>query len=253
MMKKNGTLEQYAEVCHGFFGRKGGVSDGIYDSLNCNAKTDGLANVMSNRTIVAERVGFQLKELKLMTQIHSNKVAIITHENKEDKVAVDAMVTKDRSILLAVQTADCCPVLFYDVKHHVIGAAHAGWRGAFSGVLQNTLQAMMSLGSTPQDVIAVLGPAIDKNNYEVDTDFKENFLHQSYDNQRYFSAHGEKFLFDLKEYALDILRAMNLKQVDNLAIDTYSREEEYFSYRRATHQDTAKLGSVGQLSVIGLK
>jgi len=231
-------LAQQPGIRHGFFGRRGGVSGGHYASLNCGyGSGDDLQHVASNRVIVAEAIGITSPSLCTAYQIHSPTVVTLTEPwNWRDAPEADAMATNIPGIGLGILTADCLPVLFADSKHRVIGAAHAGWKGAFSGVIEATLAAMEKLGATLATTVATIGPAIAQGSYEVGDEFHERFIKQEAGNTVYFirGARPGHFLFDLKAYAKDRLRDAGVSQINVLADDTCLQENDFFSFRRAT-------------------
>lgn len=225
-------------VRHGFFTRRGGVSQGIYASLNCGyGSGDEPLLVEQNRAAVAQTLGQKPEALCTAYQIHSpNVVTLEKPWHHKEAPEADALVTKTPGIILGILTADCLPVLFADIKRGIIGAAHAGWKGAMGGVLENTLEAMQALGAVLADITVAIGPGIAQGSYEVGTEFRERFVLQDEANQIYF-IHGNRdghYLFDLKAYAKDRLKAAGVIHINLLAQDTCLQEDDFFSYRRAT-------------------
>ncbi len=240
------------KIRHGFFTRQGGVSDGIYASLNCGPGSgDDLAKVMENRARVAQALG---GALVTAYQIHSNK-AIIVEKPWEMMAApqADALVTKTPGIALGVLTADCLPILLADEKARVIAAVHAGWKGAFDGVIDAAVDAMVKLGASVENIIAAIGPGIAQKSYEIGPEFHGRFLQQSIENANYFaeSARAGHYLFDLAAYARGRLARAGVSRVNSLARDTCSEENAFFSYRRATLRKESAYGR--QVSVIVLE
>ena len=240
---------------HGFFGRRGGVSSGIYASLNCGyGSGDEPLLVEQNRAIVAEALGQKPQALCTVYQTHSPQVVTVEKAwHWKEAPEADAMVTKTPGIILGILTADCLPVLFADPKKRIIGAAHAGWKGAFTGVLENTLAAMQALGAALDDIIVAIGPGIAQGSYEVGVEFRERFVLQDEANQMYFIHGGREghFLFDLKAYAKDRLKAAGIMHINLLAEDTCLQEDDFFSYRRATLRSEPAYGR--QVSAIVLE
>lgn len=236
---------------HGFFTRKGGASSGIFAGLNCGAGSSDQSEIVAiNRTRVAEAMGVDLPALINMNQVHSADVVPVTGPLAE-RPRADALVTATPGLALAVLTADCQPVLFADRKARVIGAAHAGWRGAFDGVLEATLDAMEGLGARRVDIAAVIGPTISQAAYEVGPEFFETFTDEDRDNARFFAnGRGDRMLFDLPAYGLHRLRAAGVGQAEWTGHCTYRDPERFFSYRRATHAGEADYGRL--ISVIRL-
>lgn len=239
---------------HGFFGRKGGVSQGYFDSLNCSLKFgDTSQNVFRNREIIANTMGHDYKTLKVISQKHTNTSVIIHDGNMDRLIEADAMVTKTPGILLAIQTADCCPLFFADVKKNIIGMAHAGWRGAINGILQNTIRMMQYLGSDILDISVTIGPAISQRSYEVDDHFMQKFLSHSSENEAYFIPDTHKknvYYFDLKACCRNILFDYGIGDVEDLNVDTYAAENDYFSCRRSYHMNIPFGGQLSVASII---
>ena len=248
------ALSQVKGVQHGFFGRNGGVSSGLYRSLNCGyGSGDDIASVAQNRALVAGALHVEAAALCTAYQIHSANVVPIQHPwHWSDAPQADAIVTNEPGIALGILTADCVPVLFADGEHYVIAAAHAGWKGAFGGVIENTLDAMLTLGAKRESIIATIGPAIAQGSYEVGAEFHDRFIKQDSANSLYFihGARPEHYLFDLKAYVKDRLRNAEISQVHMLSNDTCAQEEDFFSFRRATLRGESVYGR--QFSAITL-
>lgn len=242
-------------ITHGFFTRLGGVSEGIYASLNCGPGSgDDPHAVTENRRRVMEALEAEEAGLFTLSQIHSNKVVCVRVPwSDAARPQADAMVTNLPNHAIGILTADCGPVLFADSNAGVIGAAHAGWKGALGGVLENTITAMEQLGSTRANITAVLGPCIGKDSYEVGPEFYENFMAARGDYHAHFSKSGKAghFYFDLSGFILENLRESGLSQASSLAMDTYADAAKFFSYRRSTHHHEKDYGR--QISVVMLK
>lgn len=243
------------ETLHGFFGRQGGISRGDYSSLNCGwGSGDDLSNVTTNRALVVQALGNVPSDLLSAAQVHSARVQVVDKVwTREKSPEVDAMVTTQPRVALGVLSADCAPILFHDPVHGVIGAAHAGWKGAFGGVLENTVAAMEGLGATRQTIHAAIGPCIHQPSYEVDQGFQDRFVAQDADFAAYFQegTRAGHPLFDLPRFVLDRLTRLGLGSVTASPHDTYQEEEAYFSFRRTTHRGEADYGR--QISVIVLE
>lgn len=237
------TSDSLAPIRHGFFTRRGGASSGIFSGLNCGAgSTDQREIVAINRARVAEAMGVAPGHLVGVHQFHSTDVVTVTSP-LPDKPKADAMVTATPGIALSVLSADCQPVLFADKSAGVIGAAHAGWRGALDGVLRATVDAMVTLGAARENIHAVIGPCISQRAYEVGPEFFEDFLAEDPENARYF-AQGvdDRMLFDLPAFGLAHLRAAGVGHADWTRHCTYSDAARFYSYRRATHAKEADYG-----------
>lgn len=229
-------------IAHGFFGREGGVSTGIYESLNCGpgSKDDPLA-VAENRRRVADALGAE--SLQSLSQVHSAIVHVMP--GWEGKLEGDGMVTKTPGLALGILTADCAPVLLADARAGVIAAAHAGWKGAIGGVLEATVAAMEALGADKSRIQAAIGPCIAQADYEVGFDFRDQFLAQGGLRMRRFFIPSDKeghYRFDLEGYAAFRLECCGVAGVEKLGVSTYPPENGYFSYRRTTHRGEPDYG-----------
>ena len=233
-------------VRHGFFTREGGVSSGIYTSLNGGqGSSDDPVLVKENRGRMADWLNVPRDRFVTCYQIHSPDVVMVTEPWTRDHAPkADAMVTRERNLAIAVSSADCGPVLFADPGAGVIGAAHAGWKGAFTGVLEATLLAMEALGAQRSTTIAVLGPMISKHAYEVGPEFVARFVETAAENKRFFtpSERADHAMFDLPSYIAERLRAAGVGRFEDLALCTYQDEARFFSYRRVTHRKEPDYG-----------
>jgi len=248
------ALSALPHIRHGFFTREGGVSSGIYASLNCGLGSDDDKGAVSeNRARIASRLGVTADHLLTVHQIHSANVQTVTEAwTPATAPQADAMVTNRAGIALGVLAADCTPVLFADSTARIIGAAHAGWKGAFTGVLEATIEAMVALGATRDNITAAVGPCISRDAYEVGPEFRERFLQASDTNDKWFtpSALDGHFMFDLTAYVAARLNAARIGTVERLNLCTYADEQKFFSYRRTTHRGEPDYGR--QMSVIVL-
>jgi YfiH family protein len=240
------------QVPHGFFTRRGGVSGGAYASLNCSLSSqDDRQNVLENRARVAASVGADPARLLGLTQVHGIDVVTV----RETWAAgagerADAMVTDQPGLALGIVTADCAPVLFADAGGRIVGAAHAGWRGAVAGVLEATVAAMLALGAAAERITAAIGPCIAQTSYEVGGDLRDAVLTRSAGDAVFFAAgrRDERWQFDLPGYCAARLREAGVGHVIVTGIDTLAEEERFFSHRRRT---LAQGGPIGhQISVI---
>ncbi|BBB07647.1 peptidoglycan editing factor PgeF [Sphingopyxis sp. EG6] len=239
-------------IAHGFFGRRGGVSTGDLASLNCGLGSgDDPALIAENRRRVADAV-LPGAALTGVYQVHGNRCVIVDETSDlSARPEADALATRTPGIVLGILTADCVPVLFADRDTGVIGAAHAGWKGALAGVTDATLAAMESLGADRVNIAAAIGPCIGRASYEVDDAFVERFTTAGPANERFFAAAKPGHaMFDIAAYVAARLAAAGVARIAIGGQDTYALQQDYFSYRRACHQGENSYGR--QLSVIGL-
>ncbi len=254
-MIQSETLSALPNIAHGFFTREGGTSSGLYAGRNCGLGSDDLrANVIENRGRTADDLGVPRDQLLTVYQVHSPQVVVATKPwSHDDAPEGDAMVTATPGLALGILTADCTPVLFADPEAGVIGAAHAGWKGAIGGVLEATVDAMTSLGAERVRIHCCVGPTISQANYEVGPEFQKHFMDKSAGNGRFFapSARENHFQFDLPGFVSDRLGSMGLGQIDNTKLCTYADEKRFYSFRRTTHAGEPDYGR--QISSITLK
>ena len=239
-------------IPHGFLGRRGGVSTGEIAGLNVGSGSkDDRAAIFENRKRAVASV-LPGAELVTVHQVHSADAVFAERAwQQEDRPHADAMVTDRPKLLLGILTADCAPVLFADDEAQVIGAAHAGWRGALAGVTDSTIEAMEKLGARRHRIAVAVGPCIAQMSYEVDESFRDRFCTQEPGSERFFieSATGRPH-FDLPAYVVHRLIAAGVEQVEALHLDTYAEPDRFYSYRRATHRGEADYGR--QVSLIAL-
>jgi YfiH family protein len=230
-------------VPHGFFTRKGGASSGVFAGLNCGyGSSDQHEIVAINRGRVASMLGVENDHLVGVHQIHSADAVAVTGPIMPSPKA-DALVTATEGVALSILTADCQPVLFADPKARVIGAAHAGWKGALHGVLEATAAGMESLGATRDNIVAVIGPSISQPNYEVGPEFRDTFIASNRDFDRFFlQGHGDRFHFDLPAFGLVQLRQSGIMSAAWTHHCTYADPKRFFSYRRSVHEKQADYG-----------
>ena len=245
------TSDALARMRHGFFTRRGGASSGLFASLNCGfGSTDRQETVAANRKRVANALGLSPNRLATVHQVHSAR-AFATDTPFHVRPKADAMATATPGLGLAILTADCQPVLFADKAAHVIGAAHAGWRGALDGILEATVNAMEGLGARPAEISAVIGPSISQRAYEVGPEFLERFVDDDPGNTRFFAnGRGDRVQFDLVGYSLQRLRNAGIGEAQWTGHCTYSDSDRFFSYRRSRHRNEPEYGRL--MSVICL-
>lgn len=252
MIVESKILSALPGIRHGFGTREGGVSQGIYASLNCGTGSkDDQKHVAENRARLAASVGAGPGRLVTPYQVHSPDVVVAEQPwSRANAPKADGIVTREPRLAIAVSTADCVPVLFADPQADVVGGAHAGWRGAFSGVLEATLDAMVELGAERGRICVSIGPAISQMAYEVGEEFEDRFLAADAGNSRFFRREeaGGKPRFDLTGYVAARLDAAGAGTVENLDLCTYYDSDRFFSYRRSCHRNEPDYGR--QISAI---
>ncbi|MGB0055590.1 MAG: peptidoglycan editing factor PgeF [Methyloceanibacter sp.] len=247
------TLESCDGIRHGFFTRQGGVSKGMYGSLNCGlGSRDDAESVRQNRALVAETLGVPAGRLLTLYQIHSARAVIVDKPWNGEAAEADALVTRTPGLAIGTLTADCAPILLCDPQARVIAAAHAGWRGALSGIAEATMAAMEELGAKRERVVAVIGPSISQRAYEVGSDYVDRFLAEEPASETFFmtdESSGEPH-FDLSGYVAERLSRAGVGSVSDLGLCTYCDETRLFSYRRSQHHGEEDYGR--QISAIVL-
>lgn len=233
-------------IRHAFFTRNGGVSQGVYDSLNGGVgSSDAPEHVAENRSRMALSLGVRPERFLTLYQIHSPDVIVVDEPwSPDSRPRADALVTRVPDLAIGVSTADCGPLLFADSEARVVGAAHAGWRGAFTGIIEQTIAAMEKLGASRDNIAIALGPTIRQTNYEVGPEFVARFLAADIDNTRFF-ADAEReghAMFDLTGYIASRVEQAGIVNFEDLGLCTYAEPERFFSFRRATHQSEPDYG-----------
>ena len=229
-------LQKYKNVKHCFFSRKDGFSKGNYKSLNCGlGSADKKENVLKNLESVSKKIGCKKELLITLNQEHTNEVVCFnSNHDVKNKLRGDAIVSKVKNVGISILTADCASVFFYDPKNKIIGIAHAGWKGALNGIIKNTVKKFNELNSNNHDLIAVIGPCINKKNYNVKTDLFKKFIDQDKRNEIFFEKIGkDNYFFDLRGYINKEITNLNIKNIDNIEKDTFSEAEFFYSYRRS--------------------
>ena len=222
-------------IQHCFFSRKQGVSKGIYESLNCGiGSKDDKKNVEQNLEVVSKKFNIKKDFLVTMRQSHSNKVRIVGKEDVLTKPECDAMLSNSNEIALSVLTADCVPILIYEKEKKIIGCIHAGWKGALSGIVENTIEKLKEMNGNTKYLAVSVGPCISQNNYEVKNDFYVKFINNSKKNDLFFSKKDQNsFFFDLRGFVNKKFTDLGVSEIDNIGLDTFASKNEYFSHRRA--------------------
>lgn len=242
-----------AGVPHGFFGRRGGVSSGIHAGLNVGLGSEDAADVVAENRRRATEAVLPGAQLVTLFQVHSADAIVVTQPFEQaQRPHADALVTDRPGLALGILTADCAPVLLADREAGVVGAAHAGWKGAIGGVTDSTLAAMEQLGARRERIAAAVGPCIARASYEVDADFVRRFAEADPENERFFTDTREGHAqFDLEAYVVHRLASAGVRRIEALGLDTYADPERFFSYRRATHRGEPDYGR--QIAIIGLE
>jgi len=227
-------LIKLKRIKHCFFSKKNGFSKGLYKSLNCGrGSKDNKKNILKNLNYVAKKMSIKNDKLILMNQTHSTKVIEVKKNNYKKKINSDAIITKIKGLALGVVTADCVPIIIYDVKNEIAGCIHAGWKGALFGVIKNTVNKIKKINLNNR-IHASIGPCIGARSYEVDLIFYKKFLNKSKKNKKYFYYKNKnKKLFNLRKFVADKLVELNVK-IDHVNYDTFKEKNNFFSYRRST-------------------
>lgn len=231
---RSAMLSQLTGIEHGFYGRVGGVSSGIYESLNAGTgSSDNPDHVTENRRRIAHDMGVTPDRLMTAYQVHSADAIMVDKPFSGERPKVDALVTRCPSLATSILTADCAPVLFADPSARIVAAAHAGWKGAAGGILEATLEKMCKLGASKSRIVAAIGPCIAQASYEVGPEFHSQFLDFDAANARFFvPGKDDRYLFDLKRFCAARLRAAGLGAIDVLPHDTCAQADDFFSNRR---------------------
>jgi YfiH family protein len=246
------NLNNFANVKHCFFSKSGGVSKDVYNSLNCGLGSgDDKESVLNNLSIVSKKIGIDKDNLFTMNQTHSNKVVIIDDSNQNSKrVNADALITNIKNITISVLTADCVPVLIYEKINHTVACVHAGWRGAINGIIENTFDHIIRMNKDNNFYVAV-GPCIGLKNYEVGKEFYNSFIRENIKNKKFFSLNKDnKIFFDLRKYVNFKINKFDIKNLENIDLDTYAEKEKFFSFRRSRKLKEKDYGRC--ISTIGL-
>ena len=245
-MKKNFiSLKKYEKkIKLGFFTSKGGVSKGNYFSLNCSKSSGDLVNnIKKNINLSIKNLKIEDKKLKLINQIHSNKIYDISKKNFQNQFSGDGLLTKDKDIALGVLTADCAPIFLFDKSSNIICCLHAGWKGTLSNITRQGIKKFKSKNIKTQDIIAIIGPCLAFKNFEVDTNFKLQFLKKENLYSNYFKYKNKnKDLFDLRGLINFQLKNEGVKEIHNIRLDTYKKSRLFFSHRRTIHKGKINTG-----------
>jgi len=229
-------LQQFKNIKHCFFSRKNGFSKGIYKSLNCGlGSSDKRGNILKNLKSVSKEIGCKKESLITLNQKHSSQVLCFnTDADVKNKLTGDAMISTVKNIGIGVLTADCASIFFYDPKNKIIGCSHAGWKGAFNGIIKNTVEKFNELNSNNKDLIAVVGPCINKKNYKVRNDFFKKFIDKDKKNEIFFEKiENENYFFDLRGFINKEILNLGIVDIENIEKDTFSEKDFFYSHRRS--------------------
>ena len=243
-------LSKFSDVSHGFFNKNGGISKGIYKSLNCGVGSkDKKTNIKKNLKIVKRKISKKSKEIFLVKQIHGSKSIFLSKNSniKNKSTFADAIITEKKKFPIAILTADCVPLLIFDKKRKMIAAIHAGWRGAYKEIVQKVIKFMFNKGCKKEDMIVAIGPSISVKNYEIGEQFKDMFIKKDKMNIKFFKKGKNKIYFDLPNYVKKQVKLNQIKNIDLLNIDTFNKKNNFFSARRSlklNHNDYGRNISV---------
>jgi len=240
------------EISHGFFNNKGGCSTGIYKSLNCGpGSKDDKKKVIKNLRIVKNKINKNSKNVFLLHQIHGNRFVFIDKLSKyRKKVRADAVITDIPKLPIAILTADCAPILIYDKQKKMIAAIHAGWKGAYKGIISKVINFMVKKGCEKKNIIAVVGPCIAQKSYNVKEDFERKFLKKDKRNKIFFKKRKKLIYFNLSRYIKSQLKLMKITNLDTINIDTFPKKNNFFSARRSLYLNHDDYGRNISLIVI---
>ena len=229
-------LSKFLNINHGFFNKNGGVSKGVYKSLNCGiGSNDKKANIKKNLKIVKRKIGKKSKAIFFVKQVHSNKFIYLNKNSKikNKSVNADAIITEKKNFPIAVLTADCAPILIFDKNRKMIAAIHAGWRGAYKGIIKKVIKFMFQKGCQKEDMVVAIGPCISMKSYEVKKQFKDKFIKKNKINIEFFKNKKNKIYFNLPGYIKKQLKLNQIKNINLLNIDTFNKKNNFFSARRS--------------------
>ena len=226
-------FKKFKNISHAFFNNQGGYSTGIYKSLNCGyGSNDKKKNVYKNIQVVSKKIGFKISNLIFLNQIHSSKF-YFCKKKLNKKLVGDGLITNTPGLALGILTADCAPILFYDNEKKIIGAAHAGWRGAYKKIVIKIVKYLLKKGSNINSLYFVIGPSIAQKNYEVGKKFKKKFINQNIKNAKYFKIIRKRIFFSLRDYIKGQLKDLGIKNIEIIKKDTYNSRNNFFSSRRS--------------------
>ena len=243
-MIKSKNLKRIKDIKHGFFNSVGGTSKSIYKSLNCGpGSKDSPSTIKKNLNIAKNLICKSAKDIILLNQVHSNKFIFIDEKyNNKTKPRADAIITSQKNLPIAVLTADCVPILICDDKKKIIAVIHAGWRGAYKGIIDNVIRFMLKKGCKSKNIVASIGPSISQKNYEVKEDLKIKFVRKNKKNLKFFKITNNKLYFNLTDYIYSSLLQNKIRNIEMIKIDTFDIKNKFFSARRALSLNHADYG-----------
>ena len=254
-MKKNYfTLKKNknSNITFGFFTRNNGFSEGKFSSLNCSVSSgDDKKTIIKNINFAKKQLNLEKKKLKLINQVHSNKVVVINNKNFNNQFQADGLISKNKNICIGVLTADCCPIFIYDTANTFVSCIHSGWKGSYLNIIQNALKKIAKIQPNLDKVRAVIGPCLHKNNFEVDKNFITMFQKKESNNKYFFNNSSKKnsFYFDMKKLIKFQLKNNGILNVKDIDLDTYSNKKLFFSHRRSCHKNEVPTGRM--INIIG--
>ena len=241
-------------ISYGFFSKKNGFSKNNFYSLNCSLSS-GDKKILVEKNILSakKKLGLEKKKLKFTNQIHSSKVNFIDVRNYDKVINGDGLITKDKDIVLAILTADCAPIFISDNKNSFICSLHSGWKGCLKNIIKNAINKIKALSLNKSELFAIVGPCLNKENFEVDSKFKEIFLKNNVDYNKFFfhNINYDKYFFDMRGLINYQLKTSSIKNISNIDLDTYSNKNIFFSHRYSTHNNILPTGRM--INLIGFK
>ena len=248
------NINKFVDIVNlGFFTSKGGISKGDFNSLNCSKSNDDKKNnVSKNIKIALNALGIEKKRLKLINQIHSNKIFFINNNNLNKDIYGDGLITENKNIALGILTADCAPIFIFDKKKSIVCCLHSGWKGALNNIVSKGIKKIKRKKIKSQNIIVIVGPCLGFNNFEVDKKFKLKFIKKNRSYQKFFkSKNRNKDIFDLRNLINFQISKEGINNVFNIRKDTYKNSHIFFSHRRATHQNKIQTGRM--INIISLR
>ena len=241
-----------SKISLGFFTRREGFSNNNFNSLNCNLYSGDKKNIVKKNIAKAQKlINPKNKKLKIVNQVHSKKVVLINRINFDKKFAADGMITQDRNINIAVLTADCCPIFLFDDDSSFISCLHSGWKGCYLNIVENALKKIRRIQPDTKKINAIIGPCLNKTNFEVSSDFKEKFIKRNLSYKKFFikKNNKDKNLFNMRGVIKFQLKKNNIFKIEDVDLDTYSNKDLFYSHRRSTHKNNLPTGRM--INIIG--